>query len=97
MKVENVTRISLTAWRTADQKRKCTVSHRMLTQVIVDDEYIFSFVHKVFAHGTAGVRRNILQRAGLGSSSGYNSGIVHSAVFGKIFHKSSHSGTLLAG
>ena len=96
MKVENVTRISLTAWRTADQKRKCTVSHRMFTQVIVDDEYIFSFVHKVFAHGAAGVRRNILQRAGLGSSSGYNGGVVHGAVFGEIFYKSSHSGTLLA-
>ena len=96
MKVENVTRISLTAGRTADQKRKSTVSHRMLTQIIVDDEHVLSFIHEIFAHGTAGVGRNVLQRAGLGSSSRYNGGVVHGAVFGEIFHKGGHGGTFLA-
>ena len=96
MKIEYVSGICLTARRTTDQKRKRTVCYRMLGQIIIDDQNVLPFIHEIFAHGTAGIRRNILQRAGFGSRCRHNDGIIHGTVPCQIFHQRSHCGSFLA-
>jgi hypothetical protein len=38
MQIENVTRVSLTTRRTAEEERHLTIGHCLLGQIIVDDE-----------------------------------------------------------
>ena len=95
MQIEYITRISLTAGRTTDQQGECTVRNRVLGQIVIDDQHVLSLIHKVLAHGTAGIGRDILQRACLGCSSGYNHGVIHGAVLCQSLYQISYGGTLL--
>ena len=67
----------------------------MLGEVIVDHQHIFTLLHKVFAHGAAAVRRDVLQGGKLRSGGGNNDGIVHRAAGGKGFHHLGHGRALL--
>ena len=96
MKIENISRVCLTSRRTADQQGKCTVGNRMLAQIIINDENVFSLMHKILAHCTSGIRCNVLQRACLRSSSRNNNGVIHSAVSAKCFNHGRYGGTLLS-
>ena len=87
VQIKNISRICLTSRWTTDQKRKCTVSNRMLTQIIINDEHVFSLIHKVLAHCTACIRCNILHRAGFRSRRSNYDCIVHSTVSGKILYQ----------
>ena len=69
VQIENVAGVSLASRGTADQQRQGTVSHGVLGQVIVDDEDVLALLHEVFAHGAAGVGRDILQGRQLGGGS----------------------------
>ena len=39
---------------------KCTICNRMLAQIIINDQHVLSFVHKILAHCASGIRSNIL-------------------------------------
>ena len=80
MQIEYVARISLTSWRTVKQKGKCTVSYRVLGQIIVNDQNVLALVHEEFTDRAARVRCNVLQRCRLGCGCGYDAGIIHRAV-----------------
>ena len=68
----------------------------MLTQIIINDEYVFSLVHKVLAHCTACIRCNILHRAGFRSRRSNYDCIVHSTVSGKILYQRCYCWTFLS-
>ena len=68
----------------------------MFTQIIINNQHMFSFIHKIFTHCTAGIRCNVLKRAGFRSCSSYNDGVIHSTVFRKVFHKVCYCGTFLS-
>ena len=53
----------------------------MFGQVIVDAEAVLALEHEVFGHGNAGIRGQVLERCAVGSRSGDDDGIGHSAVF----------------
>lgn len=76
MQVEDVTRVRLTTWRTTEQQRHLTVGHSLLRQVIEDDEGVASVVTEELAHGGTRVRREVLERRGVGRSSRHNRGVL---------------------
>ena len=49
MQIEYIARISLASWRTVKQKGKCTVSYRVLGQIVVDNEDVLALVHEILA------------------------------------------------
>ncbi len=67
MEVEDVTGVSLATGRTPEQERHLTVGDGLLGQVVKDDEGVFAVVPEVLAEGAARVRRQVLQRSGVGS------------------------------
>ena len=67
----------------------------MLGQIIVDNQYVFTLLHEVFAHRAACIRRDILHRRKLGSRCTDNNGIFHSASTCQLFNKLCHRGILL--
>ena len=86
MQIEYITRISLTARRTLQQKRQRTVSNRMFGQIIVNDQHVLALIHEKLCHSCTGIGCDILQRRRLAGGSGYQDGIVHGSVFCKCIH-----------
>ena len=80
MQIEYIARISLASWRTVKQKGKCTVSYRVLGQVIVDNENVLALMHEILADRAACIRRDILQRRRLGCGRRNDAGVIHRTV-----------------
>ena len=53
VQIEDVAGIGLTSRRALEQKRKCTVSDRVLGQIVVNDQNVLALVHEVFADGSS--------------------------------------------
>ncbi|EOC62964.1 hypothetical protein NM90_2208 [Neisseria meningitidis NM90] len=86
VQVEYIARICFTTRRTAQQQGNLTVCNGLFRQVIIYDQRIFTAVTEEFAHGTTGVRSDILQRSGFRSScSNYNS-MFHRAMLFQFAH-----------
>ena len=96
MQIEYVARVCFTSGRTVQQQRKGAVSHRMLGQVVINNEHVLALVHEIFADRAARVRRDILQRRGLGCGRSDNAGIIHCAVLDKRFSYLRNRRALLA-
>ncbi len=62
------------------QKGKCTVSYRVLGQIVVDNEDVLALVHEILADRAACIRRDILQRRRLGCGRGDDAGVIHRTV-----------------
>ena len=95
MEIENVTWVSLTARWSLEKQGKCTVSNSVLGQVIVNAENVLTLFEEVFTHCTACVRSDILKRSKLGSCSGNDDCVVHSAVLLECFNNVCNCRTLL--
>jgi hypothetical protein len=67
----------------------------LLGKIVVDAEGVLAAVTEVFAHGAAGVGRQILHGGGIGSGGGDDDGIVHGAVFFERLHHLGNGGALL--
>uniref|UniRef100_A0A182SVP3 Uncharacterized protein n=1 Tax=Anopheles maculatus TaxID=74869 RepID=A0A182SVP3_9DIPT len=74
MQIEHITRVGLTTWRTTQQQRHLTVGDGLLGQIVVDDQGVLAVVTEVFTHGTARVRRQVLQRGSIRSGGGHDDG-----------------------
>ena len=96
MQIENVAGVSFTSRRTADQQRQGAVSDGVLGQVVVNDEDMLALVHEVFAHGTAGIGGDILQRRQLGRRGRHHDGVAHGTGFGQALHEVRNGRALLA-
>ena len=96
MQIEHVAGVRFTSGRTADEKRKGTVRGGVLTEVVVNDQHVFSVVHEEFAHRTAGIRRDVLQGRKLGGRCGDDDGVVHRAGLIKRRDKLCNRRALLA-
>ena len=87
MEIEYVARICFTARRSANQERKRTICYRVFGKIVINNKNVFTFIHKILAHRTTGIRSNILKRRGIGCGCRYDDGIVHCTVFIKcIYH-----------
>ena len=79
MQIEHVAGVCLASGRTADQKGKGTIRGCMLAEVVINNQHVFSLVHEIFAHRTAGIRRDVLQGRKLRCRRRDNDGIIHRA------------------
>ena len=95
VQIEYVARVRLASWRTVKQQGKCTVSYRVLGQIVVNDQNVLALVHEEFTDRAARVRCDILQRRRLGCGCGYDAGIVHRAVGRERFCNLCNGRTLL--
>src|SRR5699024_9931521 len=59
VEIEHVPGVGFPPWRAVEQQAQLTVSHRMVGQVIVNYQHMAALVHKVFAHGGAGIGGNV--------------------------------------
>ena len=87
MEIEHVAGIRLASGRAADQQGQCTVSDRVLGKVVIDNQRVLALIHKILAHCTARIGRDILQRRKLGRRRGDDDSIVHRAVFLQGIHQ----------
>ena len=62
----------------------------MFAQVVIDDEHIFAPVHKVLAHGAAGIGGDVLHRRLLRGCGGDHNGVFHGAVHLEIMDDLGH-------
>jgi len=60
VQVEDVTGISLAAGRALQDEGNLAVGDGVLGEVVIDDQGVHSVLHEPFAHGGAGVRREVL-------------------------------------
>ena len=80
MQIEHIAGIGLPPGGAFEKEGEGAVGHRMLGEVIVNDEDISAFTHKVLSHGGAGIGSDVLKGGGLAGSSGDDDGVVHGAV-----------------
>ena len=95
VKVENVTRVGLTTWRTPQKQGHLPVGHGLLGQIVEDDESVHAVVPEVLAHGAARVGSQVLQWSGIGGSGGDNNAVLHGVGVGKTLDDLGNSGSLL--
>ena len=96
VQVEHVAGVRLASRGTADQQGQGAVGHRVLAQVVVDDQHVLALIHEVFRHGAAGIGRDVLQGGLFAGRGGYHDGVVHSAARGQGVHHLGHGGAFLA-
>ena len=61
MKIEYIAGVRLPAGRTFQQQAQRPVRHRVLGKIVIDDEDVPSFLHKILAQSGSRIGRNILQ------------------------------------
>jgi len=84
MQVEHVAGVGFATRRTAQQQRHLAIGPGLLGQIVVDDQRVLAAVAEVLAHGTAGVRGDVLHGRGFGGRGGNNDGVVHCAVLAQL-------------
>src|SRR5882724_622421 len=96
MQIEHVAGIGFAAGRTAQQQRHLAIGHRLLRQVVIDDDRVHAIVAEIFTHGAAGERRDVLHRRRIGSGGGDDDGIFQRALLFQHLDELGNGGTLLA-
>src|SRR5690606_40190172 len=78
--LEHVTRISFTAWRTAQQQGDLTISPGLFGQVVINDERVLTAVTVVFTDSTTGKRSQELHGGRIRCGSCYYHRVFHCAM-----------------
>ena len=95
MEVEHIARKGLATRRTAQQQGHLPVGHRLLGEIVIDDQGVHAVVAEEFAHGGTGVRCQELQRGRLRSRSCNDDRILERTLFLQDLHEFRHRGALL--
>mmetsp|Transcript_13634 Transcript_13634/g.33518 ORF Transcript_13634/g.33518 Transcript_13634/m.33518 type:complete len:413 (-) Transcript_13634:136-1374(-) len=96
VEVEHVTGERLTAGGTAQQQRHLAVGHRLLGQIIVDDQRVLAGVAEVLGHGAGGVGRQELQGRSVRGGGRHDDGVLEGTRLLEQLDQLSHGGALLA-
>ena len=81
MKVENISRISLTTGWAAKNQGHLAIGNSLLGKVIKDDENVLTLIHEIFGESTSGVGCEELVGCRVRSGSRNDDGVVESAGF----------------
>src|SRR3972149_2455675 len=84
------------AGRAPQEQRHLAVGPGMLGEVVVDDQRLLALLHELLAHGAAGVRRQVLEGAGVGGVGRHHHGVLHRPVLLQRRHQRRHLRRLLA-
>mmetsp|Transcript_2781 Transcript_2781/g.4206 ORF Transcript_2781/g.4206 Transcript_2781/m.4206 type:complete len:523 (+) Transcript_2781:251-1819(+) len=96
VKVENISRVSLTSRGTTEKKRHLTVGNSLLGKIVVKDYGVLSVVTEVLSHGGSGVGGKKLKRSRVGSGGSNNDAVVHGLLLIKLSYELSNGGSLLS-
>ena len=66
----------LTTRGTSQQERHLTVGDGLFGEIVEDDEGVFAVVAEELAHGSAGIRRQVLQGSGVGCGGGNHDAVI---------------------
>src|SRR2546430_11265050 len=78
--MENVAWIRLAPRWAPQGERQLPVGPRLLGEVVVAAQGLFPALHEVLAHGASGVRRDVLQRSGIGGRRRNDDRVFHRAL-----------------
>ena len=95
MQIEHITGISFTSGRTLQQKGDGSVCNGMFAQIIIDDQGILSFVHKVFCQRCTCVWCDVLKRRGVAGHGSQDDGIFHGTMFFQVVDNSCNGRSFL--
>ena len=87
MEIEHVPRISLAPRRPAQQQRNLAIGDGVFRQIVVDAQRVAAAVAEVFAHGAAGVGRDVLERRRVGRTRLDDDRVAHGVV---LFQRLDH-------
>ena len=96
MQIEDIARVGFSSRRPSQQQRKRTVGNRMLAEIVVDDQNVFTPVHPIFADAAAGIRSDVLQGGKLAGSGYQDRGIFHGLMLIQLFDDLGNGGVLLS-
>ena len=96
VKIEDITRVSLTTRRSSEKQRHLSVGDGLLGEIVIDDESVLAVVTEVLADSAGGVRSEELKRSRVGGSGGNDDGVVHGLVLLERTHNVGDGGSLLA-
>ena len=68
----------------------------MFTQVIINNQYVLSVLHPLFANGTSCIRSDVLQRSQIRSCGNYNGSVIHGSELLQRLNNVGHRRCLLA-
>src|SRR5690606_15289091 len=80
VEVEDITRVCLTTWRTAQQQRDLTVGSSLLRKVVVHRQGVTSRIAKVLTHRRTGVGSDKLKWSRVGCACNDDGGVLHRPV-----------------
>src|SRR5258708_36167277 len=95
MQVEDVTRVCLTSWWSANDQRDVAVCFGVFRQVIIDDQRVSPRLHELLTHGTACVRSEGFQTSRLSGSRHHNDGMLHRAILLQTSLRALYRGVLV--
>mgnify|MGYP007061352762 CR=1 FL=1 len=96
VEIEDITRVSLSSWRSSKKKGHLSVSNGLLGKIVVDNEGVLSVVSEELSDSASGVRSQELKRSGFGGGSGNDDGVFKSAHFAEGLDDVGDSGSLLS-
>eukprot|EP00049_Salpingoeca_infusionum_P017066 m.351668 g.351668 ORF g.351668 m.351668 type:complete len:555 (-) comp16305_c0_seq1:37-1701(-) len=96
VKVEDVTWVGLTTWRTAEKEGHLTVGNGLLGQIVKDQEGVLAVVTEELTHGGTSVWGEVLKRGGIRGCGRDNDGVVEGTCGSKLLLELCNGGTLLA-
>ena len=95
VKIEDVTRVSLTTRRSSEKEGHLSVGDGLLGEIVIDDERVLAVVTEVLADSASGVGSEELKRSRVGGSGGNDDGVVHGLVLLEGTHDVGDGGSLL--
>ena len=76
MKVENVTGVGLTTWGPPQEQGHLSVGDGLFGQIVENNKGVLAVVTEKLAHSAARVRRQVLQRRGVGGGGRHDDAVV---------------------
>ncbi len=96
MKIENISRVSLSTRRSSEKKGHLSVGDGLLGKIVVDDEGVLAVVTEVLTDGASGVGSQELKGSGVGGSGSDDNGVLHAVSLVKETGDVGDGGALLA-
>jgi len=96
VEIEDISWVSLSSWRSSEQKGHLSVGDGLLGKIVIDDKSMFAVISEVLCDGASGVGCQELKRSGFGGSGGDDDGVFKGVMELEGVHDVGNSGSLLS-
>jgi len=83
VKIEHITRIGFSAWRSSEQQRHLSISDGLLGKIVIDDKSVFAVISEIFSNSAAGIWGQELKGSGLGGSGSNDDSVLEGIMLAK--------------